>query len=313
VSTVGDLLAAGTDRLQAAGSPSARLDAELLLADALGTDRVGVLAHPDGLAGDGPAARFALALERREVGEPVAYIRGLKEFHGLALATDARALVPRPETELLVDVALGEIADVLGRAPRPAGTPPVHVADVGTGSGAIAVALAVSLRRRRMADDVEIVATDQSEAAAALARENAVAHGVADRVGVAVADLLPAAGDAAGLLRTPEQFDIVCANLPHIRTGDLDGLPRPIQFEPREALDGGPDGLALIRRLLGLLAARLGDDGLALLEIGSDQGSAIVAAVDALLPGWSCEVVRDLAGLPRIARIVRSAPPESRR
>ena len=127
-----------------------------------------------------------------------------------------------------------------------------------------------------------------------------------------VADLLPAAGDAAGLLRTPEQFDIVCANLPYIRTGDLDGLPRPIQFEPREALDGGPDGLALIRRLLGLLAARLGDDGLALLEIGSDQGSAIVVAVDALLPGWGCEVVPDLAGLPRIARIVRSARSESR-
>jgi len=310
VSTVGDLLAAGTDRLRAAGSPSARLDAELLLADALGTDRVGVLAHPDGLAGDGPAARFALALERRIAGEPVAYIRGLREFHGLALATDARALVPRPETELLVDLALGEIAEVLGRGPRPAGTPPVHVADVGTGSGAIAVALGVSLRRRGMAGEVEIVATDQSDGAAALARENAVAHGVADRVGVAVTDLLPAAGDAAGLLRTPEQFDLVCANLPYIRTGDLDGLPRPIHFEPREALDGGTDGLAIIRRLLVLLPARLGDDGLALLEIGSDQGSAIVIAVDAILPGWGCEVVADLAGLPRIARIARPSRPE---
>ncbi len=311
MTTVGDLLAAGTDRLREAGSPSARLDAELLLADALGTDRVGVLAHPDGLAGDGPAARFAAALERRVGGEPVAYIRGLKEFHGIALAADARALVPRPETELLVDIALGEIAEVLGHGPRPAGTPPVHVADVGTGSGAIAVALAVSLRRRGMANDVEIVATDQSDTAVALARENAVAHGVADRVGVAVADLLPAPGDEAGLLRAPEGFDIVCANLPYIRTGDLDGLPLPIQFEPRDALDGGPDGLAQIRRLLGLLVARLADQGLALLEIGSDQASAIIAAVDALLPGWSCEVVPDFAGLPRIARIVRASHPES--
>jgi release factor glutamine methyltransferase len=311
VATVGELLAAGTDRLRASGSPSARLDAELLLADALGTDRTGVLAHPDGLVGDGPAARFAAAMERRATGEPVAYIRGMKEFHGLALAVDARALVPRPETELLVDVALGELADVLGRAPRPAGTPPVGVADVGTGSGAIAVAIAAGLRHRGMAGEVEIVASDRSADAAALARENAVAHGVADRVGVAVADLLPVAGEAAGLLRVPERFDVICANLPYIRTADLGGLPVPVRFEPPEALDGGPDGLAVIRRLLALLPDRLSEGGVALLEIGSDQAEAIGAAVGALLPGWGCEVVADLARLPRIARIVQPARPES--
>ena len=306
---VGELLAAGTDRLRAAGSPSARLDAELLLADALGTDRTGVLAHPDGLAGDGPAARFAAAVERRAAGEPVAYIRGMKEFHGLALAVDARALVPRPETELLVDLALEELADVLRRGPRPAGTPPVTVADVGTGSGAIAVAIAAALRRRGMAGDVEIVASDLSADAAALARENAVAHGVADRIGVAVADLLPPAGEAAGLLRAPERFDIVCANLPYIRTGDLAGLPAPVRFEPLDALDGGPDGLDVIRRLLALLPDRLSDGGLALLEIGSDQAEAIGDAAVALLPGWGCDVVADLAGLPRIARVVPMTRP----
>jgi release factor glutamine methyltransferase len=311
VATVGGLLAAGTDRLRAAGSPSARLDAELLLADALGTDRTGVLAHPDGLAGDGPAARFAAALDRRAGGEPVAYIRGMKEFHGLALATDARALVPRPETELLVDLAIGEVAEVLGRAPRPAGTAPVGVADVGTGGGAIALAIAAALRRRGMASEVEIVASDLSADAVALARENAVAHGVADRVGVAVADLLPPAGETAGLLRVPMRFDLVCANLPYIRTGDIAGLPAPVRFEPRGALDGGPDGLALIRRLLAVLPDRLSDGGLALLEIGSDQAGAIGGAVAALLPGWACDVVADLAGLPRVARIVpapRSEP-----
>jgi release factor glutamine methyltransferase len=308
VATVGGLLAAGTDRLRAAGSPSARLDAELLLAHALGTDRTGVLAHPDGLAGDGPAARFAASLERRAAGEPVAYIRGMKEFHGLALGVDARALVPRPETELLVDLALEVLVDVLGRAPRPAGTSPVSVADVGTGSGAIAVAIAAALRRRGMAGEVEIVASDLSADAAALARENAVAQGVADRVGVVVADLLPPAGEAAGLLRVPDRFDVVCANLPYIRTGDLAGLPAPVRFEPPEALDGGPDGLTVIRRLLALLPDRLDDGGLALVEIGSDQVDAIGDAAVALLPGWGCEVVADLAGLPRIARIARVVP-----
>jgi release factor glutamine methyltransferase len=312
VATVGGLLAAGTDRLRVAGSPSARLDAELLLADALGSDRTGLLAHPDGLAGDGPAARFAAALDRRAAGEPVAYIRGMKEFHGLALAVDSRALVPRPETELLVDLALGELADVLGRAPRPPGTQPVSVADVGTGSGAIAVAIAAGLRRRGMAGEVEIVASDLSADAAALARENAVAHGVADRVGVAVADLLPPAGETAGLLRVPQRFDLVCANLPYIRTRDLDGLPAPVRFEPPGALDGGPDGLDVIRRLLALLPGRLGDGGLALLEIGSDQADAMGDATAAVLPGWGCEVVADLAGLPRIARVVPAARPEPR-
>ncbi len=241
----------------------------------------------------------------------MAYIRGIKEFHGVALAVDARALVPRPETELLVDLALAELADVLGRAPRPIGTPPVRVADVGTGSGAIAVAMAAALRRRGMAREVEIVASDRSAGAAALAAENAVAHGVADHVGVAVADLLPAAGTGAGLLRTPERFDLVCANLPYIRTGDLDGLPSPIGFEPREALDGGPDGLDVIRRLLALLPARLDPAGLALLEIGADQADLVEDAVGSLLPGWDCEVVADLAGLPRIASVAPASRPAS--
>ena len=270
-----------------------------------------MLAHPDGLAGDGPAARFATALERRASGEPVAYIRGIREFHGLALAIDARALVPRPETELLVDLALAELADVLGRAPRPRGTPPVRVADVGTGSGAIAVAIAAALRRRGMAGEVEIVASDRSTGAAALAAENAVAHGVADHVGIGVADLLPAAGVEAGLLCTPERFDLVCANLPYIRTADLAGLPAPIGFEPREALDGGPDGLDVIRRLLAMLPARLDAAGLALLEIGADQADLVAGAVASLLPGWGCEVVADLAGLPRIARVAAATRPAS--
>lgn len=304
--TTGELLRDGLERLAAAGSDTPRLDAELLLADAVGVNRMAVLAHPEAPVGPDAAARYAVHLERRAAGEPVAYLRGLKEFHGLALAVDRRALVPRPETELLVDLARAELVERLTAAPRPAGTPPLVVADAGTGCGAIGVALAVALRRLGMLAEVELVACDVSPEAAALARENAVAHAVGERVGVAVADLLPAAGTTAGLLLVPEGFDVVCANLPYVRSGDLAGLPAATSFEPALALDGGPDGLAVVRRLLGLLPGRLAPRGVAFLEIGADQSEAIAAAVAALLPGWSCSVARDLGGRPRVARLERS-------
>ena len=231
----------------------------------------------------------------------MAYIRGIKEFHGVAFAVDARALIPRPETEVLVDLALGAIGDRLARAPRPAGTPPLAVADVGTGCGAIAVALAVALRRRGMLGEVEIVASDVSDEAADLGRENAVAQGVGDRVGVAGADLLPPAGRPAGLLVVPARFDVVCANLPYIPSSILPELPVAASFEPRAALDGGPDGLDVIRRLLAVLPERVAAAGVALLEIGDEQGPALRAAAAARLPGWDVRVEPDLAGRLRVA------------
>lgn len=306
MATIGELLPGAVERLRASGSESARLDAELLLGHALGVDRPMILAHPELPVGNEAAARFADGLSRREAGEPVAYIRGLKEFHGLAFAVDARALIPRPETELLVDLALAEVADRLGRAPRPPGTPPLAVADVGTGCGAIAVALAVTLRRRGMLGEVEIVASDVSEDAAQLARENAVGHAVADRVAVARANLLPPAGRPAGLLVVPPRFDVVCANLPYIPTDVIPTLPVAASFEPRAALDGGPDGLDVIRRLLAELPDRLEPRGTALLEIGSDQAGAIHAAAAERLLGWDVRVEPDLGGSPRIA--VLAAP-----
>jgi release factor glutamine methyltransferase len=304
MATIGELLTGALERLRASGSESPRLDAELLLAHALGVDRTTLIAHPEQPVGPDAAAQFADALGRREAGEPVAYIRGLKEFHGVAFGVDARALIPRPETEVLVDLALGEIGDRLARAARPPGTPPLAVADVGTGSGAIAVALAVALRRRGMLGEVEIVASDVSEDAVDLARENAVGHGVADRVAVATADLLPPAGRVAGLLVVPPRFDVICANLPYIPSADVPRLPVAASFEPDGALDGGPDGLAVIRRLLDTLPERLAADGVALLEIGSDQGGALHAAVAGQLPGWGARVEPDLSGRPRVARLV---------
>lgn len=306
MATIGELLPAAVERLRASGSETARLDAELLFADALAVDRTTVVAHPEAAVGPEAAARFADHVRRRELGEPVAYIRGLKEFHGLAFAVDARVLIPRPETELLVDLAVAEIADRLGRAPRPPGTPPLTVADVGTGSGAVAVAVAIALRRRRMLGEVEIVAADVAEGAVELARENAVAHAVADRVAVAEVDLLPAPGRVTGLLVVPARFDVVCANLPYIPTAVVPTLPVAASFEPREALDGGPDGLDVVRRLLEVLPERVARGGVALLEIGADQGGALHAEASERLPGWDVRVEPDLAGRPRVA--VLAAP-----
>ncbi len=298
MATVRELLDDAVERLRATGSDSPRLDAELLLARAIGADRTAVLAHPDALVGDGPAAVFAADLERRLGGEPVAYIRGFKEFYGIALAVDRRVLIPRPETERLVELAEQEVADRLLAAPRGGGSHAVRVVDVGTGSGAVAIALAVALRKRRMLADVEILATDVSPDAIAVARVNAVGHGVADRVRFVDADLLTPVVD--------RPYDVLVANLPYVPSAGVDRLPVGASFEPREALDGGADGLDVIRRLLERLPDVLAADGVALLEIGSDQADAVHAAVDAAIPGWSGVVELDLTGRPRVVRL---APP----
>ncbi len=304
MATVRELLDAAIARLREAGSETARLDAELLLAHALDTDRTGVIAHVDAPVGDGAAARFGDLLDRRAGGEPVAYIRGFKEFHGLAFGVDARALIPRPETERLVELAELEVVRRLIGAPRARGAPPIRIIDVGVGSGAVLVSLAVLLRRRAMLEEVELTATDTSEDALQLARENAVSHAVGDRITFLNADLLPGNAD---LLpgAAAEQWDLVLANLPYVRSDAVPGLPRAAAFEPVLALDGGADGLRLIDRLLGRLPGSLGEGGVAMLEIGGDQAVEMRALVGERLPGWSCEIELDLGGLPRVAIVRR--------
>lgn len=298
MATVRELLTEGLARLLAGGSESARLDTELLLAHALDTERTAILAHPEAPVGETAADRYRTALARRETGEPVAYIRGFKEFHGLALGVDERALIPRPETERLVDLAEAEIVRRLTGAPRPADGPRLRIIDVGVGCGAVAVAIAVALRRRGMLDEVEITATDVSADAVVLATENAVAHAVADAIRLREADLLPG--------WEVRRWDLVLANLPYVRTAAMADLPRATTFEPRLALDGGPDGLAVIARLIDLLPASLEADGWAMLEIGGDQEAELRSLVAERLPDWSCTVERDLGGLPRVAVL---APP----
>ncbi len=295
------LIETGAERLRAAGSESPRLDAELLLAFAIGVDRTAVIAHGDAPVGVDAEAAYLDLVARRESGEPVAYLRGMKEFHGIALTVDARALIPRPETELLVDQAIDEIMAVLtSGAVRIA---PLQVVDVGTGGGTVAIALAVALRKRGVPpSDVAITAADVSPDALDLARENAVGHAVGDRLVFENADLLPPTARS-------RPFDIVVANLPYLRTSEIDELVAQRAspaFEPRLAFDGGPDGLAVIARLLDQLVWGLAEGGTALLEISSDQGPAMRDLCAERLPGWACDVVPDLADWPRVAVLRRA-------
>jgi release factor glutamine methyltransferase len=299
VAGIRETLEVAVARLRGAGSESARLDAELLLGHVVGLERTSILAHPEAPLSDGQLERFGALVERRAAGEPVAYIRGVKEFYGLALAVDPRALIPRPETETLVELALARIREALSAAPRPAGTRPFRVLDVGTGSGAVVVVLARTLRRAGYGEAVRFTASDRSQDALALAVENAVSHGVADRIDFRVADLLDPAIEVDG------PIDLVVANLPYIPSAVLPQLPVAAGFEPREALDGGPDGLDLVRRLLEDLPRVLVAGGGALLEIGADQGEAAIAATAERLPGWPATIHPDLAGQPRVLSVER--------
>ena len=316
--SLGAAVESAVERLRASGSETARLDAELLAAHVLGVERTTVIAHPEVSLSPDAVARLEEAVRRRQRGEPVAYIRGMKEFHGLALSADGRALIPRPDTELLADLGVARTVDRVLRAGG------CRAVDVGTGSGAVVLAMAATLRARGMLREVALLATDVSADALALARENAVAHGLADAVEFEMADLLerrqavgahvPLAGAEAGppgsgvpaaaaAAPTLSGIDVLLANLPYVPSGDVPRLPIAASFEPRIALDGGPDGLDVVRRLLGLLPGALAGDGVALLEIGAGEAEGVREAVERLLPGWSVEFHRDLAGIERVAEV----------
>lgn len=281
--TVADVLAAAIARCAAAGVPEPRADAEVLLAHALGTSRAGlVLAARRPMPLDA-AARFDAMLARRERREPVAYVVGTREFWSCDLAVDRRVLVPRPETELLVETAL-RLAPDAGR-----------ILDCATGSGAVAVAIA---RERRGAT---VVASDVSADALAVARGNRARH--APDVALVRADLLSAWRDAA--------FDLVVTNPPYVAEPDLAGLmPEVRDFEPRLALAAGPDGLDVLRALLATGARVLRPGGWLVCEIGMGQAEALRGLV-AAQPQWAPPVVvRDGAGIERIIGIRRQTTEE---
>jgi len=284
--SVGDALATATRRLRAA-SDTPRLDAEVLLAHVTGRDRSWLLAHPEAPLDAGEA--FDAVLERRATGEPVAYIRGFKDWHSLRIRTDARALIPRPETELLADAAIAEIAARLTRDDAA-----VSAWDVATGSGAVALAIALRFRQALALGRLTLVASDVSPDALELAAENLADHGVQGLVGLACADLLEPAG---GSLPRP---DVVTANLPYVSSVEVDERHGSLGFEPRIALDGGPDGLSLLRPLLASLPEKAAQGATVLLEIGAGQASIVGELAPA---GASVTVVPDLAGLDRVIRV----------
>jgi release factor glutamine methyltransferase len=272
-----DALAQAATHLANQGVESPRFDAEILLAHALGLNRAAVLSRTEQRLTPKQLTLYRDLVGRRGAREPLAYIVGYREFFGLDFVVDRRVLIPRPETELLIERAL---AIAKRRAV------PLRIADIGAGSGAIAVTLAVHL------PGATICALDQSADALEVVAENASRHDVSDRVHCLHSDLLSA---------LPGPVDLITANLPYVTTGEWQELIPEIRYhEPRSALDGGPDGLALIGRLLETAGPYLRPSGAILLEIGAGQGAATTTLARTYLPEARVRLVQDYAGLDRL-------------
>ena len=276
----GEARRAAAERLRSGAEPAtASLDADVLLAFALGVRKEELLAHPDRSLTAEEDARASSLIERRLQGEPVAYLRGWKEFYGQRFRVDPRVLIPRPETETLVEEALRFIA---GRA--------LTVIDVGTGSGAIACAIAIHEQR------VRVIATDASRDALVVAEANALALGVADRVEFRHGDLLAP-------IASTERVDVVCANLPYLREDQmatLAGERTSLAFEPRVALTAGAQGLDLFGRCVADLKRVLIPGGAAFFECDPPQAGVLARLLtDA---GLRASTAKDLMGSERVVR-----------
>ena len=267
-------------------SATPRLDAEVLLAHVLSVKRTQLYVRWNDRLGAAAAHRYRSLVQRRAAHEPVAYLVGERAFYDIDLQVDRRVLIPRPETEQLVEEALswgqGRGEGFLG------------VVDVGTGSGALAIVLARHLQGAR------VWAVDISREALGVAMGNLRRHGLETRVNLVCGDLLSCLSGS---------FELIVANLPYVSRKALLGLSADIvAFEPLVALDGGEDGIAVIRRLLAQCPSRLARPGLMLLEIGDGQGQAVCEAVRSHLPDAQATVLRDYAGLERIVRVERHVP-----
>jgi release factor glutamine methyltransferase len=275
--SIAQVLPEASASLAAAGCDTPRLDAEVLLAHVAGQGRAWLYAHPEHILSSSQLSAYHALLERRARREPVAYLTGSKEFYGLEFLVTPDVLIPRPETERLVEIALEWLRTSAGEG---------LVVDVGTGSGAIAVTLAVHVAHAR------VLATDISPAALAVARHNAARHGVAARVHCVQANLLAP---------LPKELSLVVANPPYLTRAELDAVaPEVARYEPSQALDGGPDGLAVLERLLAMASCRLCPGGALLVEIGAGQGARACALARGYFPGSGVEIARDYAGRDRV-------------
>jgi release factor glutamine methyltransferase len=291
--TIHDAIRHGQSTLERAGldEADAAFDAEFLARHALGGwERGQLVVHHRSPSPPGFVDRYHALLARREKREPAAYIVGVREFWELDLVVAPGVLIPRPETELVVE-------EVLNRSPIP-GPRSLFVADVGTGSGCLSVALA------RWLPHVQIVATDMSERALSIARLNVDRHGVADRVTLIHTDLLPVPDPRSPV---PPAFDVIVSNPPYVPTADITSLqPEVRDYEPREALDGGPDGLDVIRRLVPASARVLAPAGMLVFEFGFGQESGVRRIVEAEPDLQLLTIRADYAGIPRVAVAVRT-------
>jgi release factor glutamine methyltransferase len=270
--TAGDALQTARSRL-AATSQYPRRDGELILAHVLGCDQTALLTHPERSLSTKEAEQFEALLKRRQASEPVQYLTGTQEFFGLLFEVSPDVLIPRPETEHLVEA-------VLERFNRDANP---RIVDVGTGSGAIAVAIAHALPQS------QVTAVDLYPSVLEIARRNAERHGVIDRVTLLQSDLLAAASS--------QEFDAVVSNPPYIADGEV-LEPQVANYEPSSALYAGPTGLEIYRRLIPQARGVLKPRGWLIMEIGYSQRPAL----EALLGGWSEVIfVPDLQGIPRVA------------
>jgi release factor glutamine methyltransferase len=274
--TVRDALDAAVDALDAAGCDIARLDAEILLASATGWDRAKLAAEPEARLPVGASREFGEMVRRRVRREPVAYILGRKGFRRIELLVDRRVLIPRPETELLVELAL-ELR-------------PEQVLDVGTGSGAIALAVADEL------EDARVTAIDTSFDAVRVAQSNTERLGLTDRVDV----VLRGPSSLKGADPDGSPFDLLLANLPYVSEGEWEDLaPEIREYEPRDALVSGPTGLEAIQALTEELLALAPRPAVVALEVGAEQAEAVAALIKAA--GYAeVEVRSDLGGHDRV-------------
>jgi release factor glutamine methyltransferase len=281
VTSIGDLILQGATRLHFGPHPKqARRDAETLLLYALDKDRAWLIAHSAEELPMAEAGRFAALIERRYLGEPIQYITGEQEFYGLPFRVTDDVLIPRPETEHLVEKAL----ELAGRFARP------RIVDVGTGSGAIAVALAHKLVHTL--PRARITAVDISAGALEVARGNAERNGVARRIEFKESDLLAAVAY--------ERFEMVVSNPPYVPVGDREALAVEVrEHEPAVALFGGEGGLALYRRLIPAAFAVLEERGWLVMEVGYGQSKTIARLMGEA--GFErVEFVPDLQGIPRV-------------
>jgi release factor glutamine methyltransferase len=268
--------------LATAGITNARLDAEVLLSHIIGKDRVWLITHRDDALDGRDQRDFDEALRRRAKREPLQYLIGNQEFWGLEFKVTPDVLIPRPETELIIEAALAIVQDRNQQA---------RIVDLCTGSGCIAVSLAKELT------SAHVIATDASERALAVARENARYHGVADRIRYLEGDLFCPLEE----LDIRGRVDIMVSNPPYVRAGDLPALqPEVKDYEPLMALIAGPEGTEMAKRIIKTAPEYLKKNGALIMEMGLGQAEALTRMAEATGAYTRPEILKDLAGIERV-------------